>query len=292
MLHKNVKHIVEPGRNTYGFTFENASSLNQIATIYGIGQETKQNTHNYRWNCLQRNDTETFILQYTLDGIGALTIDGTTHTLKKGNAFFIAVPENCEYYLPETSEKWKFFYITLQGSEVSKCWKYINENYGHVFNIPPEKRIIQHALTTYAMVKSDKQLNPYFLSNQAYELLTYCYQDFEELTVPESPSSDINAVLSYLHTHYTRDLSMLEVSEYIGLSKSYLSNKFKAEMGLPLINYLNKYRIEKATGLLISSDKPVKEIARELGFSDSNYFCKVFSKLTGTSPMTYRKSKN
>jgi YesN/AraC family two-component response regulator len=54
------------------------------------------------------------------------------------------------------------------------------------------------------------------------------------------------------------------------------------------VQYINKKKVEKAQLLLFSTDKPVKEIAYVMGFSDHSYFIRLFRKLTGLTPQEYR----
>lgn len=55
------------------------------------------------------------------------------------------------------------------------------------------------------------------------------------------------------------------------------------------IDYLTNYRMEKAKQLLISADSLIYEISEAVGYSNSNYFSKLFKKYTGVSPEEYKK---
>jgi AraC-like DNA-binding protein len=61
------------------------------------------------------------------------------------------------------------------------------------------------------------------------------------------------------------------------------------EMGITLKKYVNTYRVEKAKELLATTDGPVADLAYQLGWASSNYFCTVFKKYTGVTPLQYRK---
>ena len=56
------------------------------------------------------------------------------------------------------------------------------------------------------------------------------------------------------------------------------------------MRYINKKKIESGQLLLLTSDKPVKEIAYTLGFNDHSYFIRLFKKLVGVTPLEYRLS--
>ena len=285
--------VDETSKNTYGFKFQEPTILDQIATIRVIGCENRTQENRYHWDCQSRIDTETYIFQYTLSGRGEIKIKGETHQLPEGHAFMIAVPENCRYYLPSSSKEWKFIFITLAGAQAKQCWEYINLYHGYIFEIPIEALLIQRLITTYIRVVEGQIIDAYRTSNKAYEFLTYCYHHFENNCTPEVAEmpQDITKAIDFIKENYCNVPNIEDIAEHVGLSKSYLNKKFKAYTDLPPINYLNKYRIEKSLYLLQHTQKSVKEIALELGFSDPNYFCKVFRKTTGISPGIFQKNK-
>ena len=57
------------------------------------------------------------------------------------------------------------------------------------------------------------------------------------------------------------------------------------------IQYLNRFRIDQAKRLLTTSDKAVGEIGRLVGVPDPGYFCRLFRKLAGETPESYRKKQ-
>lgn len=102
-------------------------------------------------------------------------------------------------------------------------------------------------------------------------------------------SSSINSCIQYLNTHCSRPVSLQETAQYIGLSPSYLSRIFKAETGISFNQYLNQLRISRAKELLRHTELRLLDIASLTGFEDQSYFTKVFRRMTGISPLTYRQ---
>ena len=101
-------------------------------------------------------------------------------------------------------------------------------------------------------------------------------------------SANIRKALAYIHQSYDRDLLAEEVAAHIGKSPNYFSSIFRAEVGMTFREYLNRYRIERATELITESDMMIYEIAEKVGYSDYTYFSQVYKKLTGLSPTTLR----
>ena len=86
-----------------------------------------------------------------------------------------------------------------------------------------------------------------------------------------------------------------DVSFYAGmcnLSISHFTHRFKAVTGKSLKEYVAYIRVEKAKELLYNTNLSVKEIAESVGYSDQNYFSRIFKKYSGESPLGYRKKYN
>ncbi len=97
-----------------------------------------------------------------------------------------------------------------------------------------------------------------------------------------------NQAVSYIQQNYDKKISLKDVAENLNLSKYYLCSIFKKETGDNVSYYINKLRIEKAKMLLHKPDKKSKEIFEEVGYSNQQYFSKVFKKLTGMTVLEYK----
>ncbi|MCF0134240.1 MAG: response regulator [Blautia sp.] len=93
----------------------------------------------------------------------------------------------------------------------------------------------------------------------------------------------------YLQEHFREQVTLEIVAEAIGLSNTYLSTMFKKEMGISFSDCLLSFRMEGAKELLKTTDKPIMEIAEEVGYTDAKYFSKSFQKAVGLKPSAYRR---
>lgn len=98
----------------------------------------------------------------------------------------------------------------------------------------------------------------------------------------------VSQAIRYMNAHLEEDISLQEVAEVIFCSAPYLSTLFKKETGINFSDYLINMRIRKAQNLLMTTQLSVSEIAREVGIGNSSYFTRVFSKITGVTPVKYR----
>jgi len=105
-----------------------------------------------------------------------------------------------------------------------------------------------------------------------------------------SQDERMKKVLAYIHSHISQSIDVEELANVVFITKPYLIRLFKREFGTSPVQYINKKKVERAQLLLFTTDKPVKEIAYTLGFSDHSYFIRLFRKLSGIPPQEYRNS--
>jgi YesN/AraC family two-component response regulator len=102
-------------------------------------------------------------------------------------------------------------------------------------------------------------------------------------------NSIVRGAIDYIAENYCRDVSVPEIASELYVSHMYLSQLFRDVTGTSVINYIVKFRIEKAKEMLEESDRPIYGIAESVGFHDIKHFSKTFKKVVGTSPSAYRK---
>ncbi len=105
----------------------------------------------------------------------------------------------------------------------------------------------------------------------------------------EQTMSAINKAKQYIDNNYMKELTLDDVSRIVNISSYYFSKMFKEETGENFIDYLTKLRIEAAKKLLKTTNKSMKEISLEVGYSDPNYFSRNFKKYTGKTPTDYAR---
>ena len=94
--------------------------------------------------------------------------------------------------------------------------------------------------------------------------------------------------ITYIDFHYAEPLSLSFFADMCHVTKSYLSTLFKKETDTNSTDYIHSVRIRHALVLLNSTALPIHAIAASCGYSDINYFIKIFKRLNGNSPKQYR----
>ncbi len=102
-------------------------------------------------------------------------------------------------------------------------------------------------------------------------------------------SDRLNQIKIYVVCNSQRNISLDEVARYAGMNRSAFCVFFKRATGTTFVNYLNEYRVEQACKLLERQcSMTVSEVCYRAGFNDMPYFCRVFKRLKGVSPLQYR----
>ena len=94
-----------------------------------------------------------------------------------------------------------------------------------------------------------------------------------------------SAAISYIEENYFHPITVAEIADFCRVSSSYLSRRFKQEIGVSVHDYITNLRVAKAAELL--KKMSVAETAAAVGFCDSSHFIAVFKKTFGTTPTRY-----
>lgn len=121
-----------------------------------------------------------------------------------------------------------------------------------------------------------------------------CVSMWEKIRVQRSDTtrSFVDKAVEYVHDNYhDQELTVEKVCSVLGVSSAYFSTVFKKETGRTFISFLTDYRMEKAVHLLVEKNEKTYVIARQVGYSDPNYFSYVFKKQFGVSPSKYKDER-
>ena len=92
----------------------------------------------------------------------------------------------------------------------------------------------------------------------------------------------------YIRSNYTSELSMQDVAKAMNYSEAYFCKLFKQCFKVNFSAWLNEFRVDKAKEMLRDTRLSVREISLACGYTDANYFARVFKRITGKTPSEYR----
>lgn len=99
----------------------------------------------------------------------------------------------------------------------------------------------------------------------------------------------VEQVIQYVHSNIQKPLTVRELAGQFSINPNYFSTLFKQVTGQGFVEYVNTIKIEEACRMLKQYDIRVTQISESLGFENAQYFFKLFRKVKGTTPLTYRK---
>ncbi|MCR5773837.1 MAG: response regulator [Lachnospiraceae bacterium] len=106
---------------------------------------------------------------------------------------------------------------------------------------------------------------------------------------PVGTDAVVSEAKEYIKEHFSDELSLDETARRVNISPYYFSRIFKDTTGKSFIEYLTEYRISKAREYLTNPSYSIKEVCSKCGYSDPNYFSRIFKKYEGVTPTEYRK---
>ena len=137
--------------------------------------------------------------------------------------------------------------------------------------------------------KNYKQKRLLLLMQICLALMPYCHIKEELSVIPEAAPECVQLCMRYIQNRYHTKIKMENIAEFCHLHPNRLSAIFKQHTGQSVFEYLTKFRIETAAGLLKREDLPISKIAELVGFHSDCLFYRKFKQIMGTTPKAYAK---
>lgn len=116
-----------------------------------------------------------------------------------------------------------------------------------------------------------------------------CMRDFDRSDDAWQPYRRMNTAVDYISQHYAEPIEMTDLARVAGLSVSQFERRFRVAFQQTPSRFLIRYRLTRASQLLVHSDATISEIAHEVGFYDHSHFTREFLKVFNIPPGRYRK---
>ena len=237
----------------------------------------------------ERTDYNTMLLTHTLNGKGYLSYRGQDCCVEKGDGFLIDCSEY-HYYATDKRDLWEFKWIHFNGCESRSYFERIYGNSGPVFKIFMNSIVLRNIDEIHGMIKDGDKKIDIISSCRIVEILTEILlsstnesQESSEIPPP------VKEAITKMEKYYNQDINLSSLAQEVGVSKYHLSRLFKKHTGYSPYEYLLNYRLSQAKSLLKSTEIPVCEISRLVGFENTSHFISLFRKNEGITPLRFRK---
>ena len=227
-----------------------------------------------------------------VSGGGVFSVDGKEFDIKTGDAFYFS-PKTAHEYYPITRD-WTLLWVIFDGQNAYDTAKYFEMGEYSVWHVEEEERkrlevIYEHLYDTY----TNSYEYDFSLTMDILEILSIVSKCSRVKSKYHNEEGDnkkgsFTPVIDFIKKNYTTGLMLDDLVKKSKLSKNHFTRLFKKEYGVTPMVYLNRHRISVAKFLLTTTIETVDQIARRIGFNDTSYFCSVFRKFEGCSPIQYR----
>ena len=203
------------------------------------------------------------------------------------NQMFLYNAYTPQYYAMYAQDKTSYYYLHFSGADLQAVLSDLGVFEKTVFSVSGEavKNIYKKLLSVYGLsdslscLKSERYVN---------ELLSVIVENFGQTS---TKSGGVFIVTDYMEHNYGAPYSAVKFAKMLNASVSGFNHTFKNETGVPPKEYYIKIRLKAAEQLLKYTDKPVKWVAKSVGYDNEVYFYRLFVKKYGVSPSEFRKRK-
>lgn len=162
------------------------------------------------------------------------------------------------------------------------------------FDMELRKRVFNKLNDIYLLAEKTDPMRDLIIHIKFIEFLTLLYLNldnnkYSDETEMNPMEKKMYAVASYIHSHYTENISLDFLAKKFYISNCYLSHQFKEVTGFTVTDYIQMTRVRNVQALLINTQIPITDAALLCGFSSFSQFNRVFRKHIGISPSKYRK---
>ncbi len=178
----------------------------------------------------------------------------------------------------------------LKKDDLEELKYYLNSINHLIFH-----RVVSQGVAIYTARNTyDTYLEKLRLAEDSRTILNYgrdfikCYSTKVERGMKDVHNVFVRKAIEYINNNLEKDLSLKDLSDYLGINKCYFCTEFKKATNMSFTEYINLRRIEKSKYLLANSKMSILDIAVAVGYNSQSYFATLFKKYNNISPKEFR----
>lgn len=238
------------------------------------------------------NTRTEFVIHFVLDGTGTLTNPKGSFEVHSGQ-MFILFPGEAHMYTADKVNPWHYCWIGFRGERADQLMRSVG--FSEQTPVLPVKNIalIHEEIEAILKLPNTRPEDYFRRTAHTYNIFALLLENADkpaESNLPEESRdfSYATYAIRYIQRNFSKKITIAELADHIGISRSYLTQLVKEQIGISPQEYLINYRLEHAAHHLRNSTDPVRYIAQECGYEDSMAFSKAFRRKYGKSPSEYR----
>ena len=238
----------------------------------------------------RKEGIEEYILLYCMDGCGKIIVENQEYMLGANEVFCIPRYKKHSYCADE-EKPWSIFWIHLKGEDTAYFPLDSCRKVKFVSQTEQNRMIYLFSLLFRVMEENYTIGNFIYISNTLSLILAEIYNREKRSEVLQ-PNKHVTNIIKFMYLHLDKNLSIKQLTDEFGLSKSYLNKVFKECTKLATMEFYLHIKMEEACKFLRMQDSYVYEVAQKLGYKDPFHFSKNFKKVIGVSPKEYQRNES
>ena len=226
-----------------------------------------------------------YTMYLVVEGRGRLHTQGTVRELQAGDLFF-SFP--AEPFAIESVESFQYMYISFLGARGNQLMEKLEVSPHSCFFTACEEVIP----VWMQGIQTPSELSD--IASEAVLLHTFAYLGKRQAKFSSRDRQGINlvsAIQKYVDEHFSEtEFTLDRLGKELKYNKKYLSTVFKKHVGVGIVEYLHSVRVQHACTMLHQGFSSVSDVAFRCGYSDAQYFSKVFKIRMGVSPRVYMEN--
>jgi len=231
-----------------------------------------------------------YLIHYIISGKGYYKVNNKTYTLAAGDAFLVYPNTEVIYYADE-NDPWEYAWVGFTGSDASLILQAtdFSTNSPIIHQTALGDRIHRQMLHIYD-ARGNEFEHAVEMTGRLYTMLALFMHAASKNSEQNTSATYVQKGIEYISANYSYNITVEDIADYVGLSRSHLFRSFESVLGQSPKEYLTDFRMRQACYLLEHSALSITAIANSIGFDNSLYFSKTFHKFKGMAPKEYRAS--
>ncbi len=254
-------------------------------SVYNVGSQ--KCTPLYQWGPGVRDH---YLIHHIISGKGYYKAGKETYALSSGDSFLV-YPNTEITYWADKEDPWEYVWVGFSGSDAPSILKATDfRKTSPVITDNPMSEAIERQIRHIYEAHGNEFEHSVEMTGRLYTTLALFMKGASRQEQKNSYATYADKGVEYISSRYSYPITIEDVADYIGISRSHLFRSFENIIGKSPKEYLTEYRIRQACILLKKSDLSITAIANSVGFDNSLYFSKAFRKAKGMTPSEYART--
>lgn len=212
-------------------------------------------------------------------------MNDTCYVIEKDTMFLIRPGITCVYQA-DKDDPWEYCWICIDGYDVENMLN--NSGFDKVNPLFFDKSNgeVRDAMLNFIFYFSKYKNNEYMLLSRLYNIFGHMKIQMKK---QQAKSIHVERAIDYIYENYSKNISVTDIAEYLGIDRTYLYRLFKEEYDMSPQKYLLNFRLKTAMNKLEGGNMSIADIAYSCGFNDASAFCHQFKKVYKDTPLNYRR---